>query len=184
MTAEGMHLLVARGAADVPHPGGTLAAHLCRVGDRLAAHGAGEPVQAAGLCHAAYGTDGFRTALLHLDERPQLRDAIGPAAEAIVYRYASCDRAFVHPRVGEGPVPFRDRFTGAVTVVGAEVLVPFAALTVANELDVIDNSAHVTDAERMSVRSLLGRWRPLLTEAAWRDVCITLATRAGAVGGE
>jgi hypothetical protein len=52
-------LLRARGAGGLPHPGGTLLEHLSRVRAQLAAWGAAPAVQLAGLCHAAYGTDGF-----------------------------------------------------------------------------------------------------------------------------
>lgn len=70
-------LLHARGANNMEHPGGTLFAHLGRVRTMLAEWGADEDVQLAGLCHAAYGTDGFAVALLALNERPVLAEAIG-----------------------------------------------------------------------------------------------------------
>jgi hypothetical protein len=173
--SAGLDLLVARGAAAVPHPGGTLVAHLRRVGDRLAVHGAGDVVRAAGLCHAAYGTDGFPTALLDLRERPRLRAAIGAAAEGLVHRYASCDRAHLYPQAGDPEVSFRDRFTGEVTLLPADGLRPFVAVTVANELDVADHSPAVTAADRASLLALFTRWRPLLTDAAWADVRSTLS---------
>lgn len=49
------------GAEDIPHPGGTLLAHLRRVRTRLASWDARPALQLAGLCHAFYGTDGFPT---------------------------------------------------------------------------------------------------------------------------
>jgi hypothetical protein len=43
--------LLARGAAQRPHPGGTLHEHLLRVAELLASWGADQHLQAAGLCH-------------------------------------------------------------------------------------------------------------------------------------
>src|SRR5256885_11321354 len=110
----GEEFLRARGAEGIPHPGGTLYAHLGRVADMLALWGAPPAWQLAGLCHAAYGTDGFTVALLDLSQRAVLVDAIGVAAEALVYRYGSCDRDAVYPRFGRpAPGGFTDRVTGA-----------------------------------------------------------------------
>lgn len=53
----------------MPHPGGTLLEHLIRVRLQLAAWDAEPAIQAAGLCHAAYGTDGFGETLLALADR-------------------------------------------------------------------------------------------------------------------
>src|SRR4029079_13032326 len=51
--------LIARGAAELRHPGGTLLAHLRRTHDTLAGWGARPALRLAGLAHATYGTDGF-----------------------------------------------------------------------------------------------------------------------------
>lgn len=66
--------LASLGAATIPHPGGTLLAHLSRVRLKLAEWQASAEVQAAGLCHAAYGTDGFATSLLGTDRHPGRAD--------------------------------------------------------------------------------------------------------------
>jgi hypothetical protein len=63
-TGAAIELLGRLGAADIPHPGGRLLAHLVRTHDQLAAWDQAPEVCLAGLCHAAYGTDGFPTALL------------------------------------------------------------------------------------------------------------------------
>ncbi len=62
-------LLRATGAAGIDHPGGTLLDHLFRVRALLDEWGAPRDVQLAGLCHAAYGTDGFGVTLLDTTER-------------------------------------------------------------------------------------------------------------------
>jgi hypothetical protein len=131
--------LLARGAGQHPHPGGTLHEHLLRVTDLLAAWGADRHLQAAGLCHACYGTDGYdqpllalaeRPVLLALAERPVLAALIGARAESLVYLYGSCDRAALHPLLpGPGPVPFRDRFTGRTVTPPEPDICAFTELT-------------------------------------------------------
>ena len=131
-------LLVERGADAVEHPGGTLLEHLARVASLLEGWGACTEVQAAGLCHACYGTDGFAVTLLDLDEREVLISHIGPRAEAWVYLYASCDRAAVYPELaGSGPLRFRDRFTGEASEVPEGDAAVLAELTAANEFDIV-----------------------------------------------
>ncbi len=46
------------GARSHSHPGGTLLDHLVRTESMLRHWGAPDEVALAGLCHAAYGTDG------------------------------------------------------------------------------------------------------------------------------
>jgi hypothetical protein len=174
MNVRGFQILLERGAADVPHPGGTLAAHLRRVESRLADHGVDRVGQVAGLCHAAYGTDGFPTVLVGLDERDDLRLAIGGAAEAAVYQYACCDRAVVHPQLGDDRVEFWDRFTGAVETLIADELRTFCAITVANELDVAEHSSSFGEDDRASPLDLFERIAPFVTDAARDDIDATL----------
>ena len=175
MTDPGLQLLLDRGAGELDHPGGTLGAHLRRVGDRLAAHGADDDVRRAGLCHAAYGTDGFDHRLLSLDERPLLRGLVGARAEGIVHHYAACDRAQTYPSLAGDTVAFVDRFTGATTPTPRPALRAFAALTVANELDVADHGA-LAPADREALRRLVGDLDDLLTPAARADAAQAFAT--------
>jgi hypothetical protein len=172
-TSPGLDLLIARGADDIAHPGGTLGAHLRRVAARLVDHGADPDTVAAGACHAAYGTDGFPPALLTLDERELLRRAIGAAAEAHVRLYAGCDRAATYPRLGDVVVAFADRFTGTTTPLARRGLRAFAAITAANELDVAEHAGWGAD-ERGWLHTLLAPVRDLLTAAAVADVRRTL----------
>jgi len=82
-------LLRERCADDVAHPGGTLLAHLVRVHDRLLRLCGDEILALAGLTHAVYGTDGFGTSLLSLDERHVLAQAVGTEVEELVYLYGA-----------------------------------------------------------------------------------------------
>lgn len=156
-----------RGADDMPHPGGTLLGHLGRVQGMLAEWGADADVRAAGLCHAAYGTDGFAHGLLAVADRATLVALIGERAEALVYLYASCDRGAVYPRVdGTKEFAFRDRFTGRELSTPVDQLRAFFDITAANELDVLAHNAELTERYGPSLRALLTRAGTLLSPAA------------------
>ncbi|WP_185056143.1 DUF6817 domain-containing protein [Thermocatellispora tengchongensis] len=164
-------MLRERGAAETPHPGGTLLAHLQRVHDLLESWGARPALRLAGLCHAYYGTDGFRTALGDVRRRHELAEAVGAEAEELVYFYASCDRAHSYPRLAEGGEgAFRDRFTGVLSAPPPALLRDFAELTVANELDVLRADAGLRERHGAELRALFGSWRHLLSEPAARAV--------------
>jgi hypothetical protein len=153
--------LASRGAGGIPHPGGTLLAHLERVCARLAQWGARPALRRAGFCHAFYGTDGFAVALGDPSRRDELAAIAGDEAERLVYLYASCDRGFSYPYLAQPAGPFRDRFTGTVFGPTLAERRDFAELTVANELDIGAGAA------------LLRRftsWRHLLSPGAWQSV--------------
>jgi catechol 2,3-dioxygenase-like lactoylglutathione lyase family enzyme len=141
------------------------------VADTLAEWGAAPTLQLAGLCHAAYGTDGFDVALLDIAERAVLVDAIGAEAEALVYRYGSCDRDAVYPRFGRPtPAAFTDRFTGAVDVPADAEVRAFVELTAANELDVLAHNEELASRYGAALLHLFTRARPLLSTPAWHAV--------------
>ncbi|WP_324786422.1 DUF6817 domain-containing protein [Streptomyces sp. H51] len=163
--------LRSRDAADLAHPGGTLLEHLIRVRHRLADWGAPYEVQLAGLCHAAYGTDGFARSLLSLDDRPVLAAVVGERAEALVYLYASCDRAATYPRLGGQRRPvFTDRFTGTGHDPATEDLRAFLEITAANELDVFEHNRELADRHGAGLRLVLEPVRHLLSADAWEAV--------------
>jgi len=162
-------LFLERGADRLPHPGGTLYEHLIRVAALLAEWGASEEVQAAGLCHACYSTDGYPHAMLSLAERPVLSELIGARAEALVYLYDSCDRAAVYPALGNpAPVPFRNRFTGATSSPPERDIRAFLELTAANELDVIRHNPEMAAEHRPGLLRLFTASRQRLSAAAWQ----------------
>jgi uncharacterized protein (TIGR00369 family) len=167
-TAAAIEALVSRGAEDIPHPGGTLLAHLRRVHGLLAEWGARPALRLAGLCHAYYGTDGFPTALGDISRRDQLAAIVGAQAEQLVYFYASCDRRFCYPHLAEAAGPFKDRFTGTVLIPPLSSRRDFAELTVANELDVMLANADLMAQHGPGLRELLSSWKTLLSDAAWR----------------
>lgn len=171
--------LASRGAAEIPHPGGTLLAHLERVHALLAQWGARPALRRAGLCHAFYGTDGFAVALGDPSRRDELASMVGKEAERLVYLYASCDRGFSYPHLAEPAGPFKDRFTGAVLCLPLSLRRDFAELTAANELDI---AAINTDLRSQAGPALLGlftSWSNLLSRPAWQAVHATLSSPEG-----
>lgn len=168
--------LIERGAERVPHPGGTLFAHLKRVAVSLNTWSAPEHLELAGLCHAVYGTDGFGTALVHLGERERVRALVGSQAESIIYTYASVDRGFLYAQIGRGSrVLLRDRFSTTTRELSRAELCHFMELTAANELDVITHSPDIAAQYGGTLVGLMDRARELLSSdavAAWEQLCL------------
>jgi hypothetical protein len=169
---DARELLVARGAGDLPHPGGTLLEHLERVHATLRGWREPDRVALAGLTHAAYGTDGFPHALLDLTERGLLREVVGEAAEHLVFVYGGCDRGVVYPRLAEAAPAVRNRFTGLEQRLDGPGLSAFADLTAANEIDVATHNPEVMDRYRDGLWTLFSRMRRHLSEPAWQ-ACVT-----------
>jgi catechol 2,3-dioxygenase-like lactoylglutathione lyase family enzyme len=145
--------------------------HLGRVRRLLADWGADPVVQAAGMCHAAYGTDGFDQSLLEVANRAVLAEVIGDRAEALVYLYASCDRRTVYPRIdGAQAVVFRDRFNGREHTPARLDLRAFLEITAANELDVMAHNEEMAAQHWPDLDQLLARSSDLISRAA-RDAC-------------
>jgi hypothetical protein len=161
-------LLRARGAETIERLGGTLYAHLERVQDRLGQAGAPPDLQLAGRAHAVYGTDGFDVALLTPDERPLLGDIAGPEVEALVYRYAACDRARTWCDL---PATRRvwDRFTGTAEDLADDELRAFADLSLVNELDVAEHAPGFVENHGDYFRRLTAAWQDLLSPAVLDD---------------
>ncbi len=163
-TAAIAALLSERGAAGVPHPGGTLAAHLERVQRRLTALGAGEDVALAGRAHAVYGTDGFDVVLVDRADRHLVVAAVGEAAERLVHRYGGCARRATWAGLATTRT-VHDRWTGAAEVLGDEDLRAFADLSLVNELDVAEHDPGVLDRHGDLLRRLARDWEPVLSPA-------------------
>ncbi|GGK85105.1 hypothetical protein GCM10012284_19270 [Mangrovihabitans endophyticus] len=157
-----------RGAQEIPHAGGSLYDHLGRVHDRLRDLGAGPDLRLAGLTHAAYGTDGFATALLDVAHRDRLRRLVGEPAEAIVYRYGGCDRGHTWralSRTGQ----IRSRFTQTVEAPTAAQLRAFVDLSIVNELDVALHDPAIAREHGDYFRSVFGSWAVLASPAVIMD---------------
>ncbi len=172
---QALRLLHECGAADVAHLGGDLLSHLVRTEVILREWEVADLVALAGLCHAAYGTDGFAPSLLPLTERDRLAAAIGAEAEALVYLYACCDRAAVYRQLGSADVDFRDRFTGGSLPADATWLARFAELTAANELELIRSRAF---ADQKVIAELAGLFEALTPYAPEHAAAAAAEARA------
>jgi hypothetical protein len=163
--AAAVDFLRARSADTIPHRNGSLLEHLLATEEILRSWGSAEPLCLAGLCHAAYGTDGFALSLVPLADRSLLAETAGAAVEKIVYLYASCDRAVVYPQLpGRGPVAFRDRFVDGTVEPSEDELRDFVDLTLANELEIVSSTAG-TASDGQSVPDWFG---PLVAQMATR----------------
>jgi hypothetical protein len=160
--------LIDRHADTIPHAGGSLYEHLCRVHDRLAGLGLDADVRLAGLTHAAYGTDGFAVSLLDVSERRQLRALVGERAELLVYRYGGCDRGHTWRALAATRL-IRSRFTGACESPPPEELRAFVDLSIVNELDVAEHDPRIADRHGDYFRDLFARWAPLASPAVLAD---------------
>jgi hypothetical protein len=154
--AAALDFLRSRSADAAPHVHSTLVDHLIGTERLLRRWGCRQELCLAGLCHAAYGTDGFAPHLVSWHQRDILAAAlgeVGPAVEEIVYFYASCDRSVLYPQIAaDGPATFRDRFLGATFEPSELQLRDFADLTLANELDIATKGAgRVTKAADLPV---------------------------------
>jgi hypothetical protein len=142
-----LDFLGSRGADTISHLNGTLLDHLLATESILRGWGSGETLCLAGLCHAAYGTDGFAPHLVSWHDRHVLAAATGLEVEETVYLYASCDRSLVYRQLpGDGPVSFRDRFLGRTNLSSEAELRDFVDLTLANELEIAVSASSGSEA--------------------------------------
>jgi hypothetical protein len=159
--------LTEHGADRIEHPGGTLLGHLRRTAQLLESWQASAELVLAGLCHAAYGTDGFPVALIAVSQRAELVGVIGAAAEAVVYAYCACDRSF--GLTSESRL-LRDRFLGLVVTPSPELLFGLIELTCANEIDVLLHSPSLLASAGPEIATLLRGCQPLASLAASRAI--------------
>ncbi len=167
--------LRALGADATAHVAGSLAAHLERTEGWLRRFGAREALCCAGRHHAIYGTAGIHGALVPLTDRQAIAAAIGSEAEAIVYRYAACDRDRFHPRIGGADeCTFADRFAGCDRVVTPAELRDFCELTLATELDLVAASPQFRRKHRDDLLALTERMRAHVSAAEYAAMRETL----------
>lgn len=143
--SDKFQLLAELGAGEFEHLDGSLIEHLSGTKVLLQQWGATRELQDAGLCHAAYGTDGFKQNLVSTEQRDKITAVIGEEAEEIVYQYCACDRKSFFSRVGKETEPeFTNRFTDGSYHLSNQMLRDFCELTAANEMEIaIDNPEFV-----------------------------------------
>jgi hypothetical protein len=160
----------------IEHPGGSLLDHLLRVHAKLRGWRLDHDVCLAGMCHAAYGTDGFPSALLSVEARPFLAELIGQRAEHLAYMYGSCDRRLTYAtlRSPGSDIVMVDRFTGGHSVPVVGDLEAFCHITVANELDVLVHSSRQSTILVEWMRQMSSDMSLWLNENAVMDCQLTL----------
>ncbi len=160
-------LLAERGAADLAHviPGTTLLDHFERTEQLLRSWGNPEPVCLAGLCHAAYSSDGFEGHVLDHSARTIIAEIAGPEVEALVYLYGSCDAGHVYGQIGHRrPVRFRDRFDGSERDLGTAELNALCELKFANALELMTSRGARSLSRSKS--DLYRAWLPFVSAGA------------------
>lgn len=120
----------------------------------------------AGLYHAVYGNDGFAHPLVGLERRKDIAEIIGAEAEALVYFYAACDRAYTYHQIMTEARPlYKDRFTGEISTPGESTLAAFYELTFANESDIALRSGGFRDKNGERLARLFDRMSGLVSPA-------------------
>ena len=166
---KAVRFIEANSAATIPHVGGTLLPHLSGTCDLLGQWGNDPAVCLAGLCHTAYGTDGFPTAFVDPARRDELAEVIGADAERIVYFYDACDREFFYPQIArqERVLRFRDRYTGEEFEPDEQTMRGFLELTFANELEIF-RRCEMNEYQQRKWRAILSAARKQVSPAAAR----------------
>lgn len=155
-------------AGEFAHLNGPLIDHLKGTADLLTAWGNRDVLCNAGLYHAAYGTDGYSQSLVDLTTRPRIADLIGTEAEEIVYLYGACDRKAFYPRIGTDlQLTFSDRFTGKSFGISHSILRDLCELTLANELEIAENSESFRAQYGKSLSGLFENMRGLVSDAGF-----------------
>lgn len=154
---------------DVSHFDRSLTEHLINTYGLLSDWKAADALCRAGLYHAAYGTDGFETTLVTLDNRAALADVIGADVEALVYLYAACDRRYTyeHAACRADRLDYRDRFNGRARLLDAAEARALCELTFANELEIAIRNPAFRARYRDEFLALFPRLRPLVSAAAF-----------------
>jgi hypothetical protein len=159
------------GAGEFNHLDGNLIEHLSGTQQLLEKWGANIELQNAGLYHAAYGTAGFDERLVCEQQRGQIADIIGKAAEEIVYQYCACERENFFAEIGQTSQPkFNNRFTGKTYCLAQAMMENFCELTAANEVEIALDNPSFLDQYGAGLHALFTKMRPYLSHAAQLEV--------------
>ena len=169
--AAAVTFLEAIGAQNVDHSDDGLLAHLDATFDLLHRWGNSTDVCLAGLCHAVYGTDGFAVGLLAIEERDRLTAIIGPAAETLVYFYASCDRKFFYPLIGSRPLRYRDRFRDAEFEPPETSVRGCLELMLANDVEIAYREKTFLEYTKTHYSRFFLQSRDFVSSAAFNEYC-------------
>ena len=125
-------LLLELDAHVTSHSRRTLLAHLQGTHDLLVEWGNPPAVCVAGLFHSVYGTYAFEKKSADMSMRVQIRDAIGPHAEALVYLFCVTDRRCFYEHLGESRFLLRDIVHECDLEIDRDTLAALIEIEVAN----------------------------------------------------
>jgi hypothetical protein len=146
------------GAQDVGHVNGSLLSHLQGTCGLLRRWGNRQAVCHAGLCHAVYGTEGFRHALRGDSERKEIAAVIGEEAESLVYLFGACDRDYFYKQLlREQELRYRNRLTRETVSLTPDAVRDLCELTLANELEIARRAANPAKTYGKPMRDVLER---------------------------
>jgi hypothetical protein len=169
--AAAVSLMKNKKADSTPHSDTDLLSHLRDTADLLKSWGNSGDVCLAGLCHAVYGTEGFRQSMLDIGERETLVQIIGPTAEALVYFYASAERNFFSPSINRERVMFRDRFTGEVFEPNETMLRHCLELMLANDIEISSRWEQFQRYTQPYNSELFTRCKDYVSDAGFNSLC-------------
>jgi len=158
-------------ADNMPHSDSDLLSHLRDTADLLESWGNSEDICLAGLCHAVYGTEGFKNSMLDISEREILVQIIGEAAEELVYFYASAERDSFSPSINRERVKFRDRFTGEVFEPNETMLRHCLELMLANDIEISSRWEQFRRYTQPYNSELFTRCKNYVSEAGFDSMC-------------
>lgn len=153
-------------AHDVPHSNHSLLDHLIGTAAVLQGWSCDEPVCLAGLFHSVYGTEGFKTVLVTIDEREDVAKHIGVRAERLSFLFSQMDRRSFYSHVYE-----KSRSRVRLYDIAEEIDIDWRdqqdimAMIWANTVDQLYRMP-VDDGELRDMRAALGRMHGILSDAA------------------
>lgn len=154
------------GGNRIAHPGGTLAAHLARVADKLRAWGAEDTIIDAARLHAGYGTDGFAVAIASTSSRAEVVSVVGAASEALIDLYCVCDRKASYGSWATKTPVVVERDGCDTRPIAKDTCRALIEMTVANELDVMTHDAGLASHYGPALLAQFREWHELLRPAA------------------
>jgi hypothetical protein len=133
---DALDLLHRLHADETPHTGRSLIDHLTGTYQLLDSWGNSQPVCLAGLFHSIYGTNIFAFRSARLDQRREIRAAIGETAEHLAYLFCTSERplallqALLQPHLG-----LPDMTDGSPRTIEPQELSALLEIEVANFLE-------------------------------------------------
>lgn len=168
---EKFRQLIELGAGEFEHIDGSLIAHLEGTMCLLKSWNAPEPLQDAGLYHAAYGSKTSLDDEFESSQREEIAMIIGLEVENIVYHYCACDKDVFLAQFGKLETPvFYNRITKTKSTISFELLQQLCELTAANEVDIAINNPTFIEEHGSGLFNLFRHMQPFLSLSAQRKV--------------